>query len=328
MTGKERVLKALKGEAVDRLPVSAWRHFPIEDKTHDGQVNAFIRFQETYDWDIAKLMYRNSFSLEEWGCESDDIDPLSGTYIRTKYAIQTPQDWKKLKPLDVTAGALGETVSVTRTVCRHFGNKIMKLATVFFPLMIANKLAGDERFCKDLRGEPALLHEALEVITKTVIDFSLACLDAGADGVFIATAEAYSGFVTRKEYSEFGHPYNLQVLNSIKGKSEMIMLHICKKDIYFDEFINYPVDALNWDDQNTAPSLAEARKLTDKCLIGGVNRHKTLYTGSPKEIEAEVIASAKSAGTRKLIIAPGCTIPYKTPEANLKALRDSVEKIS
>lgn len=327
MTGKERVIKALKGENVDRLPVSAWHHFPLEDKTHDGSVKAFIKFQETYNWDIAKLMYRNTFSIEEWGCESDNIDPVTGTYLVTKHAIQAPKDWENIKPLDVTAGALGETVSITRVVCQHIGKDVMKLATVFAPFMLALRLAGEQRIVKDMREQPALLHQAMDVITKTVMNFSIACLDAGADGVFFATTEAHKGFATRKEYAEFGHTYNLQVLNAIREKSEMTMLHICKKDIYFDEFVNYPVDAINWDDQNTPPSLAEARKLTDKCLIGGVDRYKTICSGSPEEIEAQVIACAQSAGTGKLIIAPGCTIPYKTPEENLKALRRSVEKI-
>jgi uroporphyrinogen decarboxylase len=305
MTNKERVLKALKGEEVDRLPVTAWQHFPIEDKTHDGQVEAFLRFQNTYDWDIAKLMYRNTFTLEDWGCEAQDMEPTFGYYLRSKYAIQEPGDWKKLVPLDPNKGALGEMVSVTRVVCKEMGNRVMKLATVFAPFMAANQMA-EKRIATDLRENPALLHAGLEVITQTVTAFAQACLDAGADGIFFATTEARKGFATKAEYAEFGHAYNLRVLNAIRSRAEMIMIHICKTDIYFEEFVNYPVDAFNWDDRSTAPSLAEARKLTDKCLMGGIDMHKTLYTGTPDEIEAQVIDAALSAGTR-----PDAAYPIK-----------------
>ena len=46
MTKRERVAAALKGEQVDRVPVTAWLHFPLKDKTAQGQVDAFVDSNE------------------------------------------------------------------------------------------------------------------------------------------------------------------------------------------------------------------------------------------------------------------------------------------
>ncbi|MDR1058615.1 MAG: hypothetical protein LBL43_03620 [Treponema sp.] len=320
MTHKERVLGALKGEALDRLPVSAWMHFPREDKTAEGMVNAFTRFQTAYDWDIAKLMYRNSFPYEDLGVKSGDEMPDYGWYRRVSQAVLKPSDWNTLKVLDPKKGALAEMVGVTKIVSQKMGPSIMKLATVFTPLMVAHQIAGTERLQEDMKSSPKNVHQGLEAITQGVIDFTLACLDAGADGIFFATGEANKGFCAPKEYGEFGHPYNKRVLEAVRDKAEMIMMHICGQDIYFEEFADYPVDALNWDDRNTAPSLKEARKLTGKCLMGGVDMRQTLFKGSAAEVETQIRASVEAAGKRKLIITPGCGIPCKCPPENLKAM--------
>jgi uroporphyrinogen decarboxylase len=92
----------------------------------------------------------------------------------------------------------------------------------------------------------------------------------------------------------------------------------------FDEFLDYPVHAYNWDDQVTAPSLVEARKKTDKCLIGGINKMGVLRSGTPKDVEREAQRSLQAAGRRRFILAPGCGFPMDVPEANLKTLRGAV----
>ena len=49
----ERVRAAIKGEDVDRVPVSLWRHWPVEDETAQGLANALpgipmVFVDETY----------------------------------------------------------------------------------------------------------------------------------------------------------------------------------------------------------------------------------------------------------------------------------------
>ena len=163
------------------------------------------------------------------------------------------------------------------------------------------------------------------MITETVVAFSQAVLRAGADGIFFATQSNASDFMESEQYAEFGRRHNGPVLEAIDGVSQFTMLHVCQKNIRFREFVDYPVHAINWDDRITAPSLKEARGLTDKCLIGGIDKEAVLWKGTPAQVEAQVKDAIESAGSRKLIIGPGCGIPASCPTENLAGLRRAVK---
>jgi uroporphyrinogen decarboxylase len=247
-----------------------------------------------------------------------------GYYLPETYAVARTADWKKLAPLDPYRGTLGEMVEVVRGVRSRVGDEVFRLATVFCPLMVARQLAGERRLLLDLREHPAALHEAMEVIAGTVADFAVALLENGADGIFFATQSNTPDFMAVEEYAAFGHPYNLRVLRRIEGRSGFTLLHVCKLHPRFDEFVDYPVHAINWDDRATPPSLAEARKKTDKCLVGGIDKDGVLRTGTPQQVTAQVQDAIRAAGRRKLIVAPGCGIPVDCPDANLRAMGRAV----
>lgn len=313
----------MAGREVDRVPVSAWQHFPLEDTTAEGQVRIFLSFQEKYDWDFIKMMFRSTFMFEDWGCTFGDYQRPLGYWLPAKLAVNSPADWKKLSVLDPQRGVLGEMLQVVAAVAAQAGPEVFSLATVFCPFMVARQLTGD-RIRQDLADNPRELHEGLEVITETVIRFAGACLQAGANGVFFATQSASTDFMSVAQYREFGHPYNLRVLESFADRCEFTMLHICGQNLMFDEFLDYPVHAYNWDDQVTAPSLQEARDKTGKCLIGGINKMGVLRTGAPADVQREAQRALDAVGPRGFILAPGCGIPMDVPEHNLRALRAAV----
>ncbi len=328
MTKKERIEKALKGEEIDRVPISVWRHFPGKDLTAQAQINSIVQFQERYDWDFVKLMYRNNFLLQDWGLISDEVQHPYGFYLPKEYAIRSVGDWSKLKPLSTTSKTFAETIEVTQGVSEKIDDEIFRIATVFCPLMIARQLAGDNLLRETMRTKPDLLHNALEMISQTLSSFVSEVLKNGANGLFFATQSNVENFLTSAEYAEYGHPYNLKLLESFKDLSHFTLLHVCKKNPRFVEFAHYPVHAINWDDQTTKPSLAEARRLTDKCLVGGINRDGVLRKGTAQEIISEVRSAIHEAGRRNFILSPGCGLPYDVTDENLLSLRKAVELIT
>jgi len=67
MNKHERVAAALAGEAVDRRPVSAWRHFVDREQNADDLSAAMLEFQRTFDWDWVKVNPRATYFAEAWG---------------------------------------------------------------------------------------------------------------------------------------------------------------------------------------------------------------------------------------------------------------------
>ena len=326
-TKRERIRAALSGQTVDRLPVACWQHFAYADGDAQAQIDSFVGYQAKYDWDMVKLMFRSNFLGGDWGVINSDYEPVLGYLLTERYAVQESDDWLKLHVLDPEQGVMGEMLEVTRETRARCGNDIYLLATAFTPIMAASQLSGRPQILHDMAHRPGAVHAALETITETLIGFVKACFDAGADGLFFADETAGLGRLSRELYATYGHPYNLRFLEAISGLVDFTMLHVCGGSVYLDEFIDYPVQALNWDHTLDNPSLAEVRQLTNKCLIGGMDKMGALFKGTPEEVVAEARAAVGAAGRERLILGPGCGIPYASPAENLRAMRDVCDEL-
>ncbi|OLD34338.1 MAG: hypothetical protein AUI83_27950, partial [Armatimonadetes bacterium 13_1_40CM_3_65_7] len=242
----------------------------------------------------------------------------------TDRPIKKPADWSRLKPLDVTGGAYGRELHALRLIRDALPEPLI-VSTVFSPLTIAGTLSGPEASLRYLREDPDELHRGLELITDVTARFAAETLASGADGIFFATAAATTGYLTVEEYEEFGRPYDLRVLEAAAG-SELRILHIHGMGIMFDQLTDYPVDAINWHDRRTAPTLSEARHRFSGCLAGGINELTSLSSGTPEQVAAEARdAIAQTGGTRH-IVAAGCTIPIDITEDRIRAVRAALEK--
>jgi uroporphyrinogen decarboxylase len=194
--------------------------------------------------------------------------------------------------------------------------------TVFSPLTQAFKLAS-KGVIGHLREHPADLHAGLATIAKTTARYAVAALEAGADGVFFATQLASQRWLSPAEYAEFGERYDLAVLEAVAERSAITVLHLHGRDIFFDLTDRYPIHAVSWHDQETAPTLAEARELTDRAFITGLDR-ELLDHGPIPAIQAQVCKALVQTEGRGLILAPSCVIPTTAPQEHLQAVYGAV----
>src|SRR5207245_484991 len=192
MTKRERVVAALGGQPVDRPPVAFWRHAPDVDHTAKGLAEAMLSFHRRFDLDLVKVMSSGVYCVEDWGCRVADTGAPSGAKQCVEHAVRAAADWARVRELDPGGGALGRELEAVRLIVRGRHDDAPVLHTVFTPLTIAKKLAGD-RLRDDLRAAPAAVEGALETITRTMTRYANAALDAGADGLFVATQTATRG---------------------------------------------------------------------------------------------------------------------------------------
>jgi uroporphyrinogen decarboxylase len=325
MNKKERVDAALRGEPVDRIPASMWGHdFEREWNPHtltEAMVENFAR----YDWDYMKVNPRASYHVEGWGVK---VRPSGERYkapIIEDTPIKTASDWKRLRPLEPDAGALGEQLQALQLINHSIGYEAYFVQTIFCPLGVAKYLVGNknEPVQQTIREDRAAMHAALRVITETFTTYAIACLQQGASGIFYATnGWASEGMLSEDQYREFGEQYDLEFLDGIKSRSKFNILHNCGSHIYFDLLATYPVQAINWTatlDGN--PDLREGKLRSGKAVMGGISEKTTLKSGSPDQVREEVEKALDLTGGRHFLLAPGCSIPPETPAQNLATIR-------
>lgn len=320
----ERVKAALAGQEIDRPPVSSWMHYPNIDQDALKLAQAHVAFQEKFDLDFIKLTPFDLYCVEDWGSQIEFFGTEDKSPILRRYAIQNSADWLTLKVLAPTVGTWGKQLLLTSYVKKIINPDVPFVQTVYSPLTVARKLAGD-RLINDLREYPKILHYALEIITETTIQFVKANIAAGAAGIFFATACANHDFMNVAEYREFGRYYDLQVLQAAH-EGWFNILHIHGKKIMFDEFLDYPVHALNWHDCHEYPPIRRARTMTDLCIIGGLDEEGPISNGTPIEVIDEVAAFLDETNLRGVMVGPGCVTTTNPPPNNITAVRLVVER--
>ena len=323
MNKRERVDAALRGQPVDRVPISFWGHDYLREWSAEGLASAMLDNYRRYDWDYMKVNPRASYHVEDWGAElKPSGDPNKGPlWIRP--AVTTTSDWRKLRPLEPDRGVLGEQLEALRLIRDGLAGEAYFIQTIFSPLSIAKYLVGNDPapVKAAIADDPDALRAALDVITETFITYSLASLEAGASGIFFATTGwAAQDILSEDEYRQWGRDYDLRVLDAVKDRGRSTSCTTVARASTSTFLPDYPVHAISWAatlPEN--PALAEGLTRTQKAVMGGISEKTTLPDGTPEEVANEVRqALAETKGVR-LLLAPGCSIPPRTPPANLAA---------
>jgi uroporphyrinogen decarboxylase len=322
MTRRERVLAALRGEPTDRSPISFWQHFPGQDGTPEALVESTLAYQRRFDLDLIKLMPTGMYPVLDYGVQVRLVDDDIGTTRWVAGPVREPNDWRRLPAVSPARGVLAQQVEVVRRVRAALGPDTPVVQTIFSPLTMAAKIVGE--LPVDIYEQEELLRAALERMADDVIAFGRACLEAGADGFFFATQHANRAAQPPDLHERLGVPYDLKILDALRAGAVCTILHLHGPEPLFHLADRYPVDAVNWHDRETEPSLAQALSRIGKALVAGIARGGAVATGSPVGAAAEVRDAIQQTGGRRLIVAPGCVVLLSSPEANLLAARRAV----
>jgi uroporphyrinogen decarboxylase len=197
------------------------------------------------------------------------------------------------------------------------------MATVFSPLSLARKLAGD-RLAYDLKENPQAVTDALEAITETILAFAEACFREGAEGFFYSIQAASATFHTEEEYARFGEPYDRRILEAVQARSKLTILHCHGERLMFDRLARLPAHAWNWDDRRAGPSLRDGLACVPGAVLGGLDQWGALRDGSPEAALAEARDALAQTGERGVILGAGCVLPSGVSDATLLSVIKSL----
>lgn len=327
MNKKERIDAALRGEQVDRVPVSVWGHDFEREWSAQSLTEAMIENYTRYDWDFLKVNPRACYSVEGWGAKYRPSGEKYREPVFESSPIRSATDWKRIRTLEPDSGSFGEQLRVLQLLNHSMGFEAYFVQTIFCPLGVAMYLAGSaEPVLQTIREDRAAMHAALRVITETLSMYAIACLEQGTGGIFYATnGWASEGMLTPDQYHEFGEQYDLEILEAIKSRSKFNILHNCGERIHFDLLSSYPVEVISWDATGEGnPDLRAGQLSSGKAVMGGINEKTTLKNGSPNQVQEEVGKALELTGGRHFLLAPGCAISPETPAKNVEAVRSMV----
>lgn len=326
---RERLELIFAGQQPDRFAASFWRHFFHQEHHAEGTAGAMLSFQERFDWDFMKINPRADYHVEGWGLKQQWSHDEFKKHVKLNFPVKSLDDWRDIEPLKLSTPVLDEHLKVVSMIRKKSSKDLPILMTVFTPLAVAGRMVEDDNLLAEhIHNHPDKVLPAIEAITQTFEAFVTELRNAGADGIFYATTQwASSNLISWAEYEKFGVPYDLRVIRKA-GDDAINLFHVCSSSNYLKELIqlDYPCRMYNWDsdDPTNAPLDKGVDLITDRALVGGVDREGWLLHSKPDEIRHKMDEIKGKFDPARVIIGPGCSIPPEIPMENLAAIREKL----
>lgn len=289
MTGRERVDRALRGAAVDRPPFTFWYHFLDEREPGEAHARHTLEFHRKFGTDLVKVM--------------------------SDYPYPKPKGrWYDLR---VEENPFPRQVRALERIRDGLAGRNYFVETIFNPWNVAEKLSSPKEVLRLKNERPQALLDALEAIAKSEANHARRAVRAGAAGVFLAIANAQDGILSRADYSKFSAPFDRMVLEGAAG-APLNILHLHGDRVYLDLFWQGWPGAVNYSNFGTGVSLADARRSYSGLLMAGIDE-RNYRTLSEAQLKQQIQAARQAAGER-FLLAPGCSVPNETTDAEMMRL--------
>lgn len=320
----DQIKKVFKAESTEKVPYAIWKHFPEYDKSPEGLLKAHMNFQNKYDSDILKISISGRAFSSDFGAELGSYNPNSGSRICVKYPIVKLKDWENIKKIDVTEGEFGIQIKAMKLIHREVDGKTPSMMTIFSPFMLASQI--DPNVISHYRKDPSLIREQFKIIISALTDFTKASIDAGADGIFLAT-QHFNNRLSDEERIELEFTPIKSLIKKTLKKENFRILHLHGDNPDFKLATKLPIDAINWHDQQTKPSLSEAREIFNGGLFGGLNAESWKDISNPGDISSLITSVYDSFEGSGLIISPGCVIPQFVSDLIIEAAVKTIKNL-
>ena len=326
MNGKERVLKALRFEEVDRVP---WVPFTgghvaklvdsnAEELLKNGDilVKAVSAAAERYYADGVCSAFDLQAEAEVLGCalhwSKNNPPAVTGHVLAQGKTLEDLPEFTKDK------GRLPMFFEATRKLVEKVGDEKAVFALCCGPFTLALHLRGSA-FIMDMMKKPDEAHKVLEYCAEITRRMGEWYMETGAH--VVAVVDPMTSQIAPKHFEAFVTPYVKPVIDEVHGKGGIVTLFCCgnaTKNI--ELMMKSKPDAIAFDEQ---VDLQFVKDLADQYHVsfeGNIPLTTTLLFGSPRECVADIKKRIEIGGRRGYILSPGCDLPYDTPFYNLEAV--------
>lgn len=337
MNSKERCLRAVHGEAVDRAPVFPLLMFlaadrlgvPYRQYATDGQVlaEAQLLVGERYGLD-ALTSCSDAFRVSaDLGGEMVYPEDKTPYLARPQVASQADLDSLRRPQASAPGSRMADRIAGTAALCRAVGNERLVLGWVDMPFAEACSLCGVSPFLLMLVERPELAHRILEFLTDIVIEF--ACLQVEAGAPVVGAGDAAASLISGRMFREFALPYEQRVCQAVHAAGGMVKLHICGKTTHLlADMIRSGADLFNVDHLVDFEVARQAYSAAGKCFKGNLDPVADLLQSTPEACQAAALDCLRRAQGARYMLSAGCEVPAAVSDEVFLAFCQAPQQIT
>ena len=327
MQKRERLERAIAGEAVDRAPVALWRHWPGDDQRYADLARSTIDYQHDYNWDFIRVMPARAFQVVDYGVQDYWDGDARGIRKINKRMVSRSLEWTEIRPLSPSRGHLLQLTQSVRLIGQALkAEPVPILQTVYSPFIQAAQMAGAQKALRDMRVRPDRLRSGLNQLTESTLRF----LDAlkkipGLAGVFLVTQFASHDCMSEAEYHNCVLPHLQNILAGLPDHWWLNIVQVGGPSPMLSLFDALPIQALNWDTSGDTDRLSKAASNGGLAVCGGLNDEEHLLKGTPALLHAAIREAMHKTEARRLIVSGSGDGRVNLPLSNIRAVRSGVE---
>jgi uroporphyrinogen decarboxylase len=234
----------------------------------------------------------------------------------------------KIQPVDPAKDPIWSVpLRAARIMKDHYRGDVPVVGCINAPNMIASEMVGMENLMVGYFTDSDKVKNLITVLAESSKAYGERLAETGIEDVFISNAMAGMEMVDQRMYEQYDRIYLKMAMESFHQHGLRTILHNCAASPLWQSQMEIRPTSLhlNLIAINVPEVFASLKGRT--CVMAGIDHMKLLFEGTTNEIETNVRETIALWGDDPgFIIAPGCELPYKTPQENIKALRESVIK--
>lgn len=320
MTYKQRLLKALAGEEVDRPPVAVPTQnasvgameetgvfWPEALQKAEPMAKLAMGCQKSHGFESIRLPFDINVEAETMGCQTRYGGKSDPPMSKPKNRNELDQ---LVFPEPAKAGRMAEVIKAVKIVSDSKDAGTPLIVALGTPFEVLCTIYNFDEMYEDLRSRPETILDLLEKILDVQVKYADELVAAGADVMMIV--DGTSQTLMPKHFVKFSSSFTKRLIDTIDRPT---ILHVCGNPLrLIKDMAQTGADGLSID---WAVAVDKAKAdVGGKCVLVGNLDVSKLYLGS-QEQAAEMVRTARQAGID--IIAPGCGIMPDTPIENLRA---------
>lgn len=317
--GRQLALRALRGEAMERVPVALFTWGFDYQGTGTGEHPPTLLEEDKERWIIldnntglCRGLNKQSLALYELDSGRKECDPVG--------VIESADDAERLIPM---FGGWGRAyLEELRRLIDAVGERALVLPHHSPAYICACYAFGFERAMKIMLTDPALFKHVCDRFQAGDALRMKEWAEAGAAAVFIADGWASCDIISPDMFERFALPYQRSITDAARAAGLKIILWN-EGDIrpLLSLEAAIPVDAFAFEQprKGVALSVADVRKAfgSNRCLFGNLDSESLFLRASPAVIEEAVREQIRQSGARApFILSTGSPLPSNAdPEA-------------
>ncbi len=249
MNSMERVNAILNHKEADYVPVyplinsisRKYTGITYEEWTKDPKkcAESIIKATDELDLDVVCTLVDLSVEACDWGMEVKYFDDMAAMPTENKL-LKEAEDYKKIKKIDPRkTERMSKMIELTKLLCDHYKGTKPVVAFVFGPMGILSMMRGMEALMMDCYKKPGkdLMVEAMREVTDTLLDYSDALIEAGADAIMYDTLFSSKTIMRASMWDKFEGPFVQELAEHVHAQGKGVMIHNCGGGIYLKEQI-------------------------------------------------------------------------------------------